>query len=116
MSPRIRTSVYLSADVYHALRASAAEFNCSMSDIVNSSLEDAFLEDAADIAVCAARASEPEVDMKTVLGRASAETRALLAILAIGEAQLKAGKVKPAVEVIAKVRRRRAAPLRRAPS
>lgn len=59
MAETRRTTVYLDVIVHRALRLKAAESERSISDLVNEALRQSLAEDAEDLAVIEARASEP---------------------------------------------------------
>jgi len=65
--PNKRVTVYLKPDYHRALRVKAAETEYSVSDLVNSAVKQALLEDAADLEAFEERASEPLIAFEDVL-------------------------------------------------
>jgi len=65
--PNKRVTVYLKPDYHRALRVKAAETECSVSDLVNSAVKHALLEDAADLEAFEERTSEPLIAFEDVL-------------------------------------------------
>jgi len=65
--PNKRVTVYLKPDYHRALRVKAAETEYSVSDLVNSAIKYALLEDAADLGAFEERASEPLIAFEDVL-------------------------------------------------
>jgi hypothetical protein len=66
-SPNKRVTVYLKPDYHRALRVKAAETEYSVSDLVNSAVKHALLEDAVDLEAFEERASEPLIAFEDVL-------------------------------------------------
>ena len=54
-----RVTIYLNPEFHRALRVKAAETEYSVSDLVNSAVKQALLEDAADLEAFDKRAGEP---------------------------------------------------------
>ena len=67
-----RTTIYLDADLHHALRIKAAETDHSMSELVSEAVKLALAEDAADIAAFDERRREPSLAFDDVLKRLKA--------------------------------------------
>ncbi|HCS48512.1 MAG TPA: CopG family transcriptional regulator [Candidatus Aminicenantes bacterium] len=65
--PNKRVTVYLKPEYHRALRVKSAETEYSVSDLVNSAVKQALLEDAADLEAFEERASEPLVAFEDVL-------------------------------------------------
>lgn len=57
--PNKRVTVYLKPEYHRALRVKAAETECFVSDLVNSAVKQALLEDAVDLEAFDERAGEP---------------------------------------------------------
>jgi nitrate reductase assembly molybdenum cofactor insertion protein NarJ len=62
-----RATVYLDPALHRALRVKAAETEQSVSDLVNSAVQQSLTEDAADFAIFEARAREPVLLFEDVL-------------------------------------------------
>ena len=62
-----RATVYLDPTLHRALRIKAAETEQSVSELVNAAVRQSLTEDAADLAVFEARASEPVLAFEDVL-------------------------------------------------
>ena len=62
-----RATIYLDQELHRALRIKAAETSRSMSEIVNDAVKQALKEDAEDLAIFEARASEPLVSYENML-------------------------------------------------
>jgi len=62
-----RATVYFDPELHRALRLKAASTDQSISDLVNDAVRESLAEDAADLAVFEARASEPTVSLESVL-------------------------------------------------
>lgn len=62
-----RATVYLEPTLHRALRVKAAETENSVSDLVNAAIKQSLAEDAADLAIFEARASEPALAFEDVL-------------------------------------------------
>ena len=67
MNKAKRATIYLEPTLHRALRLKAAETDKSVSDIVNAAVRQSLSEDAADLAVFAARAREPVLRFEDVL-------------------------------------------------
>jgi hypothetical protein len=67
MSKTKRATIYLDPALHRALRVKAAETEKSVSDLVNTAVRQSLTEDAADLAVFEARASEPALAFEDVL-------------------------------------------------
>jgi hypothetical protein len=65
--PNKRVTVYLKPDYHRALRVKSAETEYSVSDLINSAVKHALLEDAADLEAFEKRASEPLMAFEDVL-------------------------------------------------
>ncbi len=62
-----RVTVYLKPEFHRALRVKAAETEYSVSDLINSAVKSALLEDAADLEAFERRAGEPRLAFEDVL-------------------------------------------------
>ncbi len=62
-----RVTVYLKPEYHRALRIKAAETEYSVSDLVNSAVKQALLEDAVDLEVFGKRAKEPRLVFEDVV-------------------------------------------------
>lgn len=62
-----RATIYLDPSLHRALRVKAAETDKSVSDLVNAAVQRSLAEDAADLAVFAARVREPALPFEDVL-------------------------------------------------
>lgn len=62
-----RATVYFDPALHRALRIKAASTDQSISDLVNDAIRLSLAEDADDLAVVAARVSEPTVSLESVL-------------------------------------------------
>lgn len=62
-----RATIYLDTALHRALRIKAAETDQSVSELVNAAVQQSLAEDAADLAVFAARADEPVLAFEDVL-------------------------------------------------
>lgn len=62
-----RVTVYLKPEYHRALRIKAAETEYSVSDLVNSAVKQALLEDAVDIEAFDKRAEEPVLVFEEVV-------------------------------------------------
>jgi len=62
-----RVTVYLKPEFHRALKVKAAETEYSVSDLVNSAVRRALLEDAADLEAFEKRAGEPLVRFEDVV-------------------------------------------------
>jgi hypothetical protein len=66
-NPNKRITVYLNPEFHRALKVKAAETEYSVSDLVNSAVKHALLEDAIDLEAFDKRAGEPLLDFGTVV-------------------------------------------------
>jgi hypothetical protein len=64
-----RVTVYLKPEFHRALKVKAAETEYSVSDLVNSAVRQALLEDAADLETFDKRSKEPLVSFEDVVKR-----------------------------------------------
>ena len=62
-----RVTVYLKPEFHRALKVKAAETEYSVSDLVNSAVKQALLEDAVDLEAFDKRAGEPLLDFENVV-------------------------------------------------
>ena len=62
-----RATVYFEPNVHKALRVKAAHTDRSLSDLVNAAVRRSLAEDASDLAVFDARATEPTLAFEDVL-------------------------------------------------
>jgi hypothetical protein len=62
-----RVTVYLQPEYHRALRVKSAETEYSISDLVNSAVKQALLEDAADLEVFETRAGESRLVFEDVV-------------------------------------------------
>lgn len=62
-----RVTVYLKPEFHKALRIKAAETEYSVSDLVNSAIKQALLEDALDLEAFEKRAGEPRLAFEDVV-------------------------------------------------
>jgi hypothetical protein len=62
-----RVTVYLKPEYHRALRIKAAETEYSVSDLVNSAVKQALLEDAVDLEAFEKRAEEPVLVFEDVI-------------------------------------------------
>lgn len=67
MSKLKRATVYFDPGLHKALRLKAAQTGQSISVLVNAAVRQSFREAAADLAIFAARAKEPNLDFEGVL-------------------------------------------------
>jgi hypothetical protein len=65
--PNKRVTVYLNPEYHRALRVKSAETEYSVSDLVNSAVKHALLEDAADLEAFEKRSGEPLLAFEDVL-------------------------------------------------
>jgi hypothetical protein len=65
--PSKRVTVYLKPEYHRALRIKAAETEYSVSDLVNSAVKQALLEDAVDLEAFDKRAKEPRLVFEDVV-------------------------------------------------
>jgi predicted HicB family RNase H-like nuclease len=66
-SPDKRVTAYLKSEFHRALKIKAAETESSVSDLVNSAVRQALLEDAADLEAFEKGAGEPLVRFEDVV-------------------------------------------------
>ena len=64
-----RTTIYLDADVHHALRIKAAETENSMSELIEQAVRSSLAEDSTDLAAFEERKNEPSLAFEDVLKR-----------------------------------------------
>jgi len=69
----IRSTVYLDADLHHALRLKSAQSRRSMSEIVNEALRQSLREDQEDLAVAGKRARERALSYEDFLAKLKAD-------------------------------------------
>ena len=62
-----RVTVYLKPEFHRALKVKAAETEYSVSDLVNSAVKQALLEDSADLEAFEKRSGEPLVTFEDVV-------------------------------------------------
>jgi hypothetical protein len=62
-----RSTIYLNAALYRALRLKAAETDNSISELVNQAVSYSLAEDALDIAAVEERKKEPSISFENVL-------------------------------------------------
>jgi predicted HicB family RNase H-like nuclease len=62
-----RVTVYLKPEFHRALKIKAAETEYSVSDLVNSAVRKALLEDAVDLEAFEKRSGEPLLDFENVV-------------------------------------------------
>jgi hypothetical protein len=62
-----RATIYLDSQIHRALRLKSAETERSISELVNDAVKVSLSEDADDLAVFAARASEPNLRFEDVV-------------------------------------------------
>lgn len=62
-----RVTVYLKPEFHRALKVKAAETEYSVSDLVNSAVRQALLEDAVDLEAFEKRSCEPLLDFENVV-------------------------------------------------
>ena len=62
-----RVTIYLKPEYHRALRIKAAETEYSVSDLVNSAVKQALLEDAVDLEAFEKRAKEPLLPFEDVV-------------------------------------------------
>ena len=62
-----RVTVYLKPEFHRALKVKAAETEYSVSDLVNSAVKQALLEDAVDLEAFDKRAGEPLLNFEDVV-------------------------------------------------
>jgi len=64
-----RTTIYLDADIHHALRIKAAETENSMSELIAEAIKTSLAEDSIDLAAFEERKNEPSLAFEDVLKR-----------------------------------------------
>ena len=64
-----RTTIYLDADIHHALRIKAAETENSMSELIGEAVKTSLAEDSIDLAAFEERKNEPSLAFEDVLKR-----------------------------------------------
>jgi predicted transcriptional regulator len=64
-----RTTIYLDADIHHALRIKAAETDNSMSELIEHAIKTSLAEDSIDLAAFEERKNEPSLAFEDVLKR-----------------------------------------------
>jgi hypothetical protein len=64
-----RTTIYLDADIHHALRIKAAETENSMSELIGEAIKTSLVEDSIDLAAFEERKNEPSLAFEDVLKR-----------------------------------------------
>jgi predicted transcriptional regulator len=64
-----RTTIYLDADIHHALRIKAAETENSMSELIAEAIKTSLVEDSIDLAAFEERKNEPSLAFEDVLKR-----------------------------------------------
>jgi len=64
-----RTTIYLDADIHHALRIKAAETDNSMSQLIEEAIKTSLAEDSIDLAAFEERKGEPSLAFEDVLKR-----------------------------------------------
>ena len=64
-----RTTIYLDADIHHALRIKAAETDNSMSELIGEAIKTSLAEDSIDLAAFEERKNEPSLAFEDVLKR-----------------------------------------------
>jgi plasmid stability protein len=62
-----RTTIYLDADLHHALRIKAAETEHSMSELVQEAIKLSLAEDSIDLSAFEQRRKEPSLPFEDVL-------------------------------------------------
>ncbi len=70
-----RTTVYLDPDLHKALRLKSVTVSRSVSDLVNSAVREALVEDAEDLAAFEERAQEPLISFEEMLKRLKKDGR-----------------------------------------
>jgi hypothetical protein len=66
-NPNRRVTVYLKPEYHRALRVKSAETEYSVSDLVNSAVKQALLEDAADLEAFEKRSDEKRLAFEAVV-------------------------------------------------
>ncbi len=72
-SEAVRSTVYLDADLHHALRLKSAHTQRSMSDILNQALRQALSEDQEDLAAARSRVTETALVYEDFLDKLKAD-------------------------------------------
>jgi trehalose utilization protein len=62
-----RSTVYFDPDLYKALKIKAAQYDKSLSELINQAVRWSLVEDAEDLAAFEARKNEPNLDFEKVL-------------------------------------------------
>ncbi len=62
-----RATVYFEEDVHKALKVKAAEVSSSVSDLVNETIKESFMDDLADLQAFRDRETEPAMEFETFL-------------------------------------------------
>lgn len=62
-----RATIYFDEDLHHLLKIKAAQFGCSVSNLVNQATKESLIEDLSDIMEWNKRKSEPEVSLEQTL-------------------------------------------------
>jgi hypothetical protein len=62
-----RSTVYFDPDLYKALRIKAAQYDKSLSELINQAVRWSLAEDAEDLAAFEQRRNEPNLDFEKVL-------------------------------------------------
>ncbi|MDT8439443.1 MAG: CopG family transcriptional regulator [Wenzhouxiangellaceae bacterium] len=70
-----RTTVYFDPKIHAALRLKAAQWNRSVSEIVNDAVRAALAEDHEDLAAFERRVAEPEISYEALLDELKADGR-----------------------------------------
>jgi len=66
-NPKNRVTVYMKPEYHRALRIKSAETEYSVSDLVNSAVKHALLEDAIDLETFKKRAGEPLIKFEDLV-------------------------------------------------
>ncbi len=67
MKTRKRSTVYFDPDLYKALKIKAAQYEKSLSELINQAVRWSLVEDAEDLAAFEERKNEPNLDFEKVL-------------------------------------------------
>jgi hypothetical protein len=62
-----RSTVYFDPDLYKALKIKAAQYDKSLSELINQAVRWSLVEDAEDLAAFEERKNEPNLDFEKVL-------------------------------------------------
>jgi trehalose utilization protein len=62
-----RSTVYFDPDLYKALKIKAAQYDKSLSELINQAVRWSLVEDAEDLAAFEAKKNEPNLDFEKVL-------------------------------------------------